>query len=218
MSRKHFFLSTATVALLVGCSAPAEPPAAPPDTPGEETANTPDSIERLGRSTAQEAPQPAAGASAGKGLTAAQVAALDDSDELSNDREASKLDDRTLEPGSARVRASLDGSSRIQLAAESIAEAVKAYYHEWGAFTSAAWTPPRSPGRGWVNFTGGGFRAFQNLGWTADGKVRCRYKVDAKNVDGGRGDDFEARAECIGNDGKRMFFSSDRRNYAHSGP
>jgi len=100
---------------------------------------------------------------------------------------------------------------------DSIRTAEKAYHHHWDAFTSAPWTPPNIPRDGPTDFRGGGFAAFQNLGWTAARKVFCRYKVDAKNVDGGRGDDFKAQAECIGNDGKRVHLSSDRGNRAHSG-
>ena len=66
---------------------------------------------------------------------------------------------------------------------DGIRTAEKAYFAEWDSFTTAALTPAAQPTRSAVDFTGGGLSAFQQLGWTADGKVRGQYSTTA--VDGG---------------------------------
>ncbi len=94
---------------------------------------------------------------------------------------------------------------------DAIRTAEKAYHAEWDVFTEVAWTPGGSIGRDPQPFTGGGLTAFQNLGWTADGNVRCRYRV-TNVVNGGSNwmdDDFEAYAECdIDGDGQHAIYKA----------
>ena len=82
--------------------------------------------------------------------------------------------------------------SELPTNVDGIRTAEKAYHHEWDAFTSAGSTPSSLPGRTQVNFTGGGFASFSNLGWTADGKVRGMYSVTASNASSASADDFVA--------------------------
>ena len=77
---------------------------------------------------------------------------------------------------------------------DGIRTAEKAYHAEWDAFTTAADTPATQPSRAQVTFTGGGFAAFDNLGWKADGNVRGQYDVTAVNAASFQGDDFTATA------------------------
>ncbi len=80
---------------------------------------------------------------------------------------------------------------------DGIRTAEKAYHAEWDVYTTCDWTPASIPGKDPKPFTGGGESAFENLGWIADGNVRCRYRVT--NVTVGSGptpDTFEAEAEC----------------------
>jgi type IV pilus assembly protein PilA len=67
--------------------------------------------------------------------------------------------------------------SELPTNVDGIRTAEKAYHHEWDSFTAAAATPATLPGRTQVAFSGGGLEAFENLGWTADGKVRGQYSV-----------------------------------------
>jgi type IV pilus assembly protein PilA len=77
---------------------------------------------------------------------------------------------------------------------DGIRTAEKAYHAEWDQFTTAAQTPSGTPGRDQVNFAAGGLTAFQNLGWTADGKVRGRYSTTAVVGTNSAADDFNATA------------------------
>jgi len=80
---------------------------------------------------------------------------------------------------------------------DAIRTAEKAYHAEWDAFTNCRATPANIPGKDPVPFMGAGLTSFQNLGWTADGSVRCRYSVSRARTGRGPADDsFEARAEC----------------------
>jgi type IV pilus assembly protein PilA len=80
--------------------------------------------------------------------------------------------------------------SELPTNVDGIRTAEKAYHHEWDAFTAADATPATVPGRAQVAFSGGGLVAFQNLGWTADGKVRGMYSVLATNATSAAADDF----------------------------
>ncbi len=75
---------------------------------------------------------------------------------------------------------------------DALRTAEKAYHAEWDSFTSATATPSTAPTRTQVNFSGGGFVAFQNLGWVADGKVRGQYSVLAVVGSSSQTDDFTA--------------------------
>jgi len=98
---------------------------------------------------------------------------------------------------------------------DGIRTAEKAYHHEWDTFTSAAWTPPELGGRNGVAFSGGGVQSFWNLGWSADGPVRCRYKTEAKRGSSASSDDFDAWAECdTDEDGQRALFHANRAEKA----
>jgi hypothetical protein len=98
---------------------------------------------------------------------------------------------------------------------DGIRTAEKAYHHEWDAFTSARSTPAYVPGREQVAFTGGGHRNFQNLGWTADGKVRCQYKVTARNARYAAGDDFTVTGKCdVDGDGVYSIYQANRAEKA----
>ncbi len=82
---------------------------------------------------------------------------------------------------------------------DGIRTAEKAYQAEWDAFTSAIATPPNVPGRQQTEFANGGIAEFQMLGWTADGKVRGSYSVQAATSGGPGGalwqDAFTATAQ-----------------------
>jgi type IV pilus assembly protein PilA len=80
--------------------------------------------------------------------------------------------------------------SELPTNVDGIRTAEKAYHHEWDAFTAAGSTPASIPGRVQVQFSGGGLTSFQNLGWTADGKVRGMYSVAASNASAAASDDF----------------------------
>lgn len=96
---------------------------------------------------------------------------------------------------------------------DGIRTAEKAYHHEWDAFTSAGLTPEHLPGREPTDFSGGGYTAFQNLGWVADGLIRCQYEVTAQPSDAG--DDFLAIARCdIDGDGVEAVFQANRAEKA----
>ena len=73
---------------------------------------------------------------------------------------------------------------------DAIRTAEKAYHAEWDAFTSASSTPSTLPGRSQVDFTGGGYLSFENLGWVADGKVRGLYNTTQSNASSAAADDF----------------------------
>lgn len=79
---------------------------------------------------------------------------------------------------------------------DGIRTAERAYQAEWDAFTSCAATPTNIPGTEFAPFAGGGIAHFENLGWIADGKVRCRYRVVAITGQTPLEDTFEATAEC----------------------
>ena len=82
--------------------------------------------------------------------------------------------------------------SELPTNVDGIRTAEKAYHHEWDAFTAAGSTPSTIPGRAQVDFTGGGYASFSNLGWVADGKVRGMYSVSASNSTSASDDDFSA--------------------------
>lgn len=80
---------------------------------------------------------------------------------------------------------------------DAIRTAEKAYHAEWDAFTNCRATPANIPGKDAEPFRGPGLTNFQNLGWTADGNIRCRYSVTRARAGRSISDDsFEARAEC----------------------
>ena len=60
---------------------------------------------------------------------------------------------------------------------DGVRTAEKAYHAEWDQFTACGVTPATVPGRTPVAFAGGGYGAFDLLGWAADGKVRGTYVV-----------------------------------------
>ena len=77
---------------------------------------------------------------------------------------------------------------------DAIRTAEKAYHAEWDTYTAAALTPT-DVGRKATSFTAGGYTAFANLGWTADGLVRGQYQVEAALAGDTIADDrFNARA------------------------
>ena len=99
---------------------------------------------------------------------------------------------------------------------DAIRTAEKAYHAEWDTFTNCDWTFPGTPDRNLQPFSGGGYTAFQNLGWTAWSDVRCRYRVvNATGSGSWDGDDFLAQAECdIDGDGYYALYEAT----SHSKP
>jgi len=98
---------------------------------------------------------------------------------------------------------------------DAIRGAQKAYHHEWDAFTTAASTPATVPGMAKVDFTAGGYTAFQNLGWVADGKVRCQYSTLAVAGSSSARDDFTATAICdLDGDSSNSQFNANRAEQA----
>ncbi len=99
---------------------------------------------------------------------------------------------------------------------DGIRTAEKAYHAEWDTFTAAAATPGTAPQRNQVAFAGGGLTAFQNLGWTADGKVRGQYTVGSITAGGTLAtDDFTATATSdIDADSTRATFTCNRAEKA----
>ena len=77
---------------------------------------------------------------------------------------------------------------------DGIRTAEKAYHAEWDSFTAAAATPATPSGRSQTIFTGGGFSAFDNLGWVADGLVRGSYAAGNINQGSFAQDNFTATA------------------------
>ena len=105
--------------------------------------------------------------------------------------------------------------SELPTNVDAIRTAEKAYHAEWDSFTSASDTPATLGGRQQVDFTGGGYMSFENLGWVADGKVRCRYRVDAQNRRRSYDDDFVAIAECdLDGDGVYAVYRANRAQKA----
>ena len=98
---------------------------------------------------------------------------------------------------------------------DGIRTAEKAYHAEWDMFTAAAATPTNLPGRTAADFTGGGYAAFDLLGWVADGKVRGQYSA-AATVQGAGGfttDDFTATATAdIDGEGANSVYTATRAN------
>ena len=89
--------------------------------------------------------------------------------------------------------------------------AEKAYHAERDSFTTAAATP----GRAQINFSGGGFSAFQNLGWVADGKVRGQYSVVATPGSSSQTDDFTATGVAdVDGDGTNSQYEANRAEKA----
>jgi type IV pilus assembly protein PilA len=94
---------------------------------------------------------------------------------------------------------------------DGVRTAEKAYYAEWDSFTTAAATPDTLPGRTPADFVGGGLQAFQNLGWTADGKVRGQYSVEAAPAAAAADDGFDATAESdVDGDGTSAQYTCNR--------
>ena len=94
---------------------------------------------------------------------------------------------------------------------DGIRTAQKAYHAEWDSFTTAAQTPAAAPARAQVNFEAGGFTAFQNLGWVADGKVRGVYSTSASPGASSALDDFLATAiSDVDGDGANAQYNCNR--------
>ncbi len=90
-----------------------------------------------------------------------------------------------------------------------IRTAEKAYHAEWDTFTSVGWTPARLGGTKQVDFAP--TRGWSSLGWMADGKVRCRYKVDSVAGPSSSTDSFDAWAECdVDGDGVNSVYHANR--------
>jgi type IV pilus assembly protein PilA len=105
--------------------------------------------------------------------------------------------------------------SELPTNVDGIRTAEKAYHHEWDAFTTAVATPGTVPGRAQVAFTSGGFVAFENLGWTADGKVRGMYDVVATNATSMAVDDFLVTAIAdVDGDGSNATYTANRAEKA----
>jgi len=98
---------------------------------------------------------------------------------------------------------------------DGIRVAEKAYHHEWDTFTSAGPTPDFVPGRNPVPFAGENVDAFYNLGWSADGLVRCQYEVVAIPGNSGATDDFVVTGTCDADgDGDVSIYQANRANKA----
>jgi type IV pilus assembly protein PilA len=85
--------------------------------------------------------------------------------------------------------------AELPMNCDAIRTAEIAYHAEWGNFTSAPATPPSPSGRNAVAFTGGGFQAYEMLGWEPDGLVRGSYAAVASNASNPQSDDFTATAQ-----------------------
>lgn len=97
----------------------------------------------------------------------------------------------------------------------SIRTAEKAYHAEWDAFTSAPTCPSDVPGADPRPWTGSCSSPYENLGWAADGDVRCSYRVQAKPGKSSVADDFEIWAECdLDGDGEPSVIRADRAQRA----
>ncbi|MCP4868557.1 MAG: hypothetical protein GY898_07540 [Proteobacteria bacterium] len=136
-----------------------------------------------------------------------------------DDPEARTLIDCLAEaPDGAATEACMDDPmalrsrrSEAPMNVDGIRTAEKAYHAEWDAFTTAGWTPPRLYGEDPGSFTGGGLDAFYNLGWMADGQIRCRYRTTAYNKASSAADDFVVEAECdIDGDGINAVYRANR--------
>jgi len=92
---------------------------------------------------------------------------------------------------------------------DGIRTAEKAYHAEWDTFTSAGPSPATTPGRNQVAFTPTG--QWSLLGWTADGKVRCKYEVTNIPGTSSQSDNFFGRATCdVDGDGREAIYECNR--------
>jgi len=105
--------------------------------------------------------------------------------------------------------------SELPTNVDGIRTAEKAYHAEWDTFTSAADCPATAPTRAQVEFTAGGFTAFENLGWVADGKVRGQYNTTAANATASGDDDFTSIGIAdVDGDGDNSQYNSNRAEKA----
>ena len=142
-------------------------------------------------------------------------------DDVDNDKDGSadcadsdcESDRSCQEQSQAQELTRMRSSVRSNLNA--IRTAQKSYHHEWDAFTSAAATPATGTGKNAMDFTGGGYSAFRNFGWTPDGQVHCQYAVEAKNTAAAATDDFSITATCdLDGDGTESQITASRHEEA----
>ncbi len=105
--------------------------------------------------------------------------------------------------------------SELPTNVDAIRTAEKAYHAEWDAFTTAAATPTSVPGRSQTDFTAGGYTAFENLGWVADGKVRGQYSTTANAASASGDDDFTTIGIAdVDGDGANSQYNANRAEKA----
>ncbi len=99
---------------------------------------------------------------------------------------------------------------------DAIRTAERAYHAEWDVFTSCAVTPTTIPGVDPAPFQGAGLANWERLGWIADGRIRCRYRVVAYTGAELILDNFEATAECdLDGDGHPSVYRATKLEKPH---
>ena len=97
---------------------------------------------------------------------------------------------------------------------DGIRTAELAYHAKFGEFLSAGPCPATPPGPQAVAWEGECAEAFWELGWSADGTVRCQYTAMALPGDG-KAADFKLTARCDSDgDGDQSIFEASRTSPA----
>ena len=97
---------------------------------------------------------------------------------------------------------------------DGIRTAELAYHAQFGEFLSAGPCPPTPPGPQVAAWEGECAEAFWELGWSADGTVRCQYTAMALPGDG-EAADFKLTARCDSDgDGNQSIFEASRNSPA----
>lgn len=97
---------------------------------------------------------------------------------------------------------------------DGIRTAELAHHAKFGEFLSAGPCPPTPPGPQVAAWEGECAEAFWELGWSADGAVRCQYTAMALPGDG-EAADFKLTARCDSDgDGNQSIFEASRNSPA----
>jgi len=97
---------------------------------------------------------------------------------------------------------------------DGIRTAELAYHAKFGEFLSAGPCPPTPPGPQVAAWEGECAEAFWEMGWSADGSVRCQYTAMALPGDGPDAD-FKLTARCDSDgDGNQSIFEASRNSPA----
>jgi hypothetical protein len=86
-----------------------------------------------------------------------------------------------------------------------------AYHEKWGTYVTLPYCPATPARRTSVEFTGPCAEQYRQIGWLADGPVRCRYWVELTADQASGEPDFMAWGECDGDgDGALRVYRASR--------